>query len=416
MQLNEIIEENSLPTISQKTRISVGNLEAIVNRDWGQLKKVQALGFLSILEREYGIDLSDLRAECRAYFESQPATEEAPPLVVAPVESPMRPGTRLVLVLVALLAAGGGWMAFVSTDRNSSEPTVSAVPASESGSSFYDSVLSMAKGWFGSDEAAPAPDEVPALNEAWAGDNATAEGTAGELNATAPSEANESEKATKAEEKEGNGSGEGEEARIIRQVKQEQAKAEELRQQAAQEGNGTETRGEDLEALSRMILAPAAAEPAAENRVENEPAADATALESQVPSLQEPAPQKEEQATAEAPAQEAAAEPAPATEEAKQPAAAAGPVIFRPRAKIWVGYTNLRTMKRTAKVTTQEIPFDTAEGDYILATGHGLIDFKTAAGEKKLNDGKRHFFMIAKGDVREISHEEFQRLNKSKVW
>jgi hypothetical protein len=89
---------------------------------------------------------------------------------------------------------------------------------------------------------------------------------------------------------------------------------------------------------------------------------------------------------------------------------------MHPRSKIWVGYTNLRTMKRTAKVTADDLTFDTATGDYILAVGHGQIDFRTRSGEKKLNDGTRHFFMIAQGDVREISHEEFQRLNKSKVW
>jgi len=412
MQLNEIIEENSLPTISKRTRISLGNLEAIVARDWSRLQKVQALGFLSILEREYGIDLSDMRAECRAYFESLPPVhEENGPLIVAPAETPAGSGTRLVLVLFALLAAGGGWIAFVSSDGNRTEENGS-VSMVESSGGFYNSVLSMAKGWFGSEEEARVTEgELPELNEAWAGDNASV-GSSKSTNATN----DQGDTVSKTEEEgkeEQNSSPEKEEAQIIRQVKQEQAKAEELRQQAAQEGNATAGQTGELEALSKMILAPAAAEPAGENTTVAEDTQEQKELESQVPSLQQEAPvqlpKSEEMQT---PVQ--SQEKTPSTQ--KEPAAVAGPVLFQPRAKIWVGYTNLKTMKRTAKVTRQEIPFDTEEGEYILATGHGQIDFKTSSGEKSLNDGKRHFFLISKGEVREISHEEFQRLNKSKVW
>ena len=427
MQLNEIIEENSLPTISQRTRISVGNLEAIINRDWGRLKKVQALGFLSILEREYGIDLSDLKAECKAHFEAMPSPhEENPPLIITAAEPSLKSGTKVVLVVAALLAAGGGWMAFVSSDRNATEVEAPSPEKNESSGSFYDSVLSMAKGWFGQSEPSIAEmqeaGEVPALNEAWAAGNAT---TGEESPAKASTDGSpEAETPKRAEEsaEEQNGSPDKEEARIIRQVKQEQAKAEELRQKAAQEGNASPEKADELEALSKMLLAPSAAEPAQDAEEKKEEAAR-EALAPEVPSLREEQTLPAEEKLPEPPAEEepqaetAPDETAPPAQEPKKPAAAAaGPVIFHPRAKIWVGYTNLRTKKRTAKVTTQEITFDTAEGDYILATGHGQIDFKTPTGEKSFNDGKRHFFMIAKGGVREISHEEFQRLNKSKVW
>jgi len=68
MQLHEIIEENTLEEISQKTRLSAENLEKIFARDFGAFRKVQAMGFISILEREYHADLSELRSECVAYF------------------------------------------------------------------------------------------------------------------------------------------------------------------------------------------------------------------------------------------------------------------------------------------------------------------------------------------------------------
>jgi len=81
-----------------------------------------------------------------------------------------------------------------------------------------------------------------------------------------------------------------------------------------------------------------------------------------------------------------------------------------------MGIVNLTTMKR--RVATGQAPqkFDTAQGQWIVATGHGFIDYDEGFAHKKLNDGKKHFLMIRNGKVSEISHEEFQRLNKSKVW
>jgi hypothetical protein len=68
MNLENVLEENSIESISKKTNISTDNLQKLFERDFSALKKVQALGFLSILERDYGLDLSALKQECKDYF------------------------------------------------------------------------------------------------------------------------------------------------------------------------------------------------------------------------------------------------------------------------------------------------------------------------------------------------------------
>jgi len=60
MQLNEILEENTIKGISQKTKISENNLENLLAANFAALKKIKTLGFISILEREYKADLSVL--------------------------------------------------------------------------------------------------------------------------------------------------------------------------------------------------------------------------------------------------------------------------------------------------------------------------------------------------------------------
>jgi len=68
MQLNEILEENSAKTISKKTNISEENVEALLQKDFDKLKKLKALGFISIIEREYKADLSQMKEEVLSHY------------------------------------------------------------------------------------------------------------------------------------------------------------------------------------------------------------------------------------------------------------------------------------------------------------------------------------------------------------
>jgi len=442
MQLNEIIEENTLPTISKRTRISRQNLEALVDRDWSRLQKVQALGFISILEREYGIDLSDMRQECRAYFASHEPPQEKRQISVGSQEADYAGSRRIFKIAAfAVLAflAYASWRYFVAKN-----PTLESNTTITKKESFYDSALKMAEGWFGGKKI---QSETPDLGEesevakgAWAEEkNDSAKASASERNATPQKaesplkEAKEpSQKASAAkvaaveknatstspEEKE-----EREEAQIIEKVKAEQAKQEEQISKAGSEtsdsgSEAAEAHPKASEEISQMI---AAATPHVKDKDTD---SEASTLQATPPSMR-----KDSSVSAPKPLETAATgKKRPAakkqkTQAAKSPAKSAPSatakevILLHPLKKTWVGYTNLRNMKRVAKVTAADIPFDTSKGDYILATGHGMVEFRNADGTVlKLNDGKRHFFMIAKGGVREISHEAFQRLNKSKVW
>jgi len=70
MKLDEILEENSVKTISQKTKISGANLEAIFAGKFEDISKNKALGFLAIIEREYNAELNTLREEALAYYDT----------------------------------------------------------------------------------------------------------------------------------------------------------------------------------------------------------------------------------------------------------------------------------------------------------------------------------------------------------
>jgi len=68
MQLSEILEENSIRSISKKTNISEQNLERLLASNFANLKKVKTLGFISIIEREYSTDLTAMKEEALGYY------------------------------------------------------------------------------------------------------------------------------------------------------------------------------------------------------------------------------------------------------------------------------------------------------------------------------------------------------------
>jgi cytoskeletal protein RodZ len=76
MQLNEILEENSVKSISQKTNISESNLDALIAGEFDKLKRVKTMGFISILEREFSADLSALKKQAVEYYESNREEEK----------------------------------------------------------------------------------------------------------------------------------------------------------------------------------------------------------------------------------------------------------------------------------------------------------------------------------------------------
>ena len=78
MDLNELIEKEGLETVSEKTNISIFNLNKLANEDFRDLNRVKALGFLHILKREYDIDTDKLEQSIKSYFEANPQVSDEP--------------------------------------------------------------------------------------------------------------------------------------------------------------------------------------------------------------------------------------------------------------------------------------------------------------------------------------------------
>jgi len=65
----EQLQEIGSQKIYEDTHIPIGHIESILNEDFKRLSKLQFLGFISIIEREYNCDLSELRVKGNNYFD-----------------------------------------------------------------------------------------------------------------------------------------------------------------------------------------------------------------------------------------------------------------------------------------------------------------------------------------------------------
>jgi hypothetical protein len=65
------LHEIGIQKIHIDTHITLMHINAILNEDFSIINRVQFLGFLSILEREYDIDLSDIRADGEEFYKQQ---------------------------------------------------------------------------------------------------------------------------------------------------------------------------------------------------------------------------------------------------------------------------------------------------------------------------------------------------------
>lgn len=86
----EDLQELGANSIHERTHIARAKLEQLLHKSFDGLNRVQFMGFVSILEREYGIDLEFLRSEYDTYVGLHPDMAVVKPSVVLQASSNSR--------------------------------------------------------------------------------------------------------------------------------------------------------------------------------------------------------------------------------------------------------------------------------------------------------------------------------------
>ncbi len=426
MQANEILEDNSIESISLRTRIPEEALQKLFAGECAGMQKVHVQGFLSILEREYRADLHALRESCLGSLEGEDPNDS----IVVTVPPGMRGTGRKPLIidadrvdrgrylkplgigLVALLLLYGAWST-LGVVRGESNRTA------QGDVGFFSSVLRQIQKQTGikteaSEFNASLPEEAN-------------EERAGEQVALTPQQDRAEDTTPAASIMEHNGTD-----------KQPQTAGAEAQTSAASDTNSTPDlipvieheptarQGDNASADAVPLLSDETETNLSEaraseetDRVQSDQTSKSTTETAVAPTMTTDADASVSHENNVTPTESAASlEPDTISEASAPPKSAPEtmPVVLLPRAKIWLGIVDLTTMKRTVITTKKPVPFSQPNGRWIVAVGHGRLAWKAGEKSKKFNDSQKHFFMIEKGTVREISHARFQKLNKSKVW
>jgi len=115
MQLNEILENNTVKEINIKTNIAEKNIEAIVAGEFEKIRKTNAIGFISIIEREYNVDLSELKKQALDYYET--VYEDTTVTLSRDLMEESSGGSGFFKLIVFLLIIYAIWYAFENFDR-----------------------------------------------------------------------------------------------------------------------------------------------------------------------------------------------------------------------------------------------------------------------------------------------------------
>ena len=115
MQLNEILEENTVNAISTKTNIAENNIDALVAADFEKITRVKTMGFISIIEREYNADLSALKEQALEYYNTHNEDEKV--TLGLPISEEKKGKSKWFMTLVLLLIIYAIWYAFDNFDK-----------------------------------------------------------------------------------------------------------------------------------------------------------------------------------------------------------------------------------------------------------------------------------------------------------
>ena len=109
----EKLQKIGAQKIHEQTHIPLMELQAILHSSYDGFSRIQFLGFLSILEREYQLELPEMRAAAVEYFESQ---EEDQGVFIVPEKKKKR--TYLFFAALVIFALAVAYQLFTQESKS----------------------------------------------------------------------------------------------------------------------------------------------------------------------------------------------------------------------------------------------------------------------------------------------------------
>lgn len=106
----EDLQALGIEKIHEQTHISRDKLELVMGKAYDKIGRVQFMGYISILEREYGVDLNGIKEEYKAFYNENAEMMAPKPSVILQANVNSKPKWVLAGVGVIALLIGGGYI------------------------------------------------------------------------------------------------------------------------------------------------------------------------------------------------------------------------------------------------------------------------------------------------------------------
>ena len=402
MLLND--NEYSLQTISEKTNITIENLEKLSNREWEHFKKAQANGLISIIEREFKVDLSDLKAEANAYYQEHQGKEPNRTIDLVDAATVTGGGNRLVsniITFITLCALGyAGWYYFVEQKEKAN---IEQNSTKESRGMFTNTINS-AKELLGNDgivKKAVKKDTLAkeAVKEPTTTNKEPVKSVVAEIN-------NSNSNNTAVEAREENSSKKFD----ITTVKEDNSSSNNEEKTEIVANNATK---------EEVVATPKESVNSNNATIKNE-------VDQLLKELDENNSQKEQQL-----AEENATVNEPeltnkdvnisdensSVADENQTQAAITEATFNLKSKrLWIGIYNLNTGKKVSKIVRKPFKLDIGNDKFAIITGHNAFELSTDNGVKTFAKKGKVYFTISADGIEKLSKKEYRELTKRRAW
>jgi len=405
MLLND--NEYSLQTISEKTNITIENLEKLQNREWDKLKRAQAIGLLSIIEREFDVDMSAVKEDANNFYSQNQEEEPQRTIDLVDSQSNGAGGSRIVSNIVTILTLGAiayaSWYYFINSKDNNS-----ATQDEQNSSGMFTNTINSVKNLLGSSDTNSSNKE-DAKNVVKESENETTNSQ----NATEVKQNNSqnTESTTTPKEPENKKfdiTTVPADINTANSTNQEQALKSASSDTAAQNNNETtkeaskEESNKSVKSEVDKLLSELDANNSNSKKEDNASSSIEESLNTD---------------TTTASTEDTNIFDTNSSEDNATTAPAITNIDIKVKSKrLWLGVYNLTNGKKINKIAKGKFSLNVGNDKFAIITGHNRFEIATDNGVKKFTKKGKVYFTVSKDGIEEITKQEYKTLTKRRAW
>jgi len=398
MPLNDLVKDYSLNTISNKTNIPIEVLEKLLNKEWEALQAPKAKGFIAIIEREFKIDLNELKQEANEFYATHKKEEPQRPIDLVDAQSASNQGGKVITTIATLVAIGLTLYAIWYYTNNSKDSNISE---SNSSSGLVKETIDKAKNLMGEDSNDSKKDSATQvdINTKEQSPKDAKENSEKNSNSTLSNTQEGSKKFDITSDVKKSGKApESNNGNSLAISSNTQNSNEENKEDEKNEENKS---SEKLKEDTQSIL---------DTNTSNMNEDNNTSTGNEVADINDSASSEtnisKNNISSESVENSSTNIEAPKT------------ITIKPNTKrVWIGLYNLKTKRKVSVFAKKIYTYNTDGGDVVIVTGNSKFDITTDSGAKKrYTKGGKRYLIVSKDGIKEINGAEYKRVTKRRAW